>query len=240
MSRSIKLYIFLCSLFCTIVITGNLIFQKFVTINILSLEFELSVGVLLYPITFLISDLTAEFYGNRYANHMIKTSVLCSFIVMGLIMISDYLPATNWSNIDDVSFHKMFSVYGVASVASIVATFFAQLLDVKIYLYLKNLTTSKHLWFRNNLSTILAQVLDTTLVLTILCFAGILSWENYYTIASNSLVFKVIASLACTPFCYLGYYLIKKFVVKEGDSLNSVSVKINKDLHQNQELGYIE
>ena len=107
MSRSIKLYSFLCSLFCTIVITGNLIFQKFVTINILSLEFELSVGVLLYQITFLISDLTAEFYGNRYANHMIKTSVLCSFIVMGLIMISDYLPATNWSNIDDVSFHKM-------------------------------------------------------------------------------------------------------------------------------------
>ena len=79
MDRSVKLYIFLCSLFCTIVITGNLIFQKFVTVNILSLEFELSVGVLLYPVTFLISDLTAEFYGNQHANHMIKMSVLCKF-----------------------------------------------------------------------------------------------------------------------------------------------------------------
>ena len=95
MDRSVKLYIFLCSLFCTIVITGNLIFQKFVTVNILSLEFELSVGVLLYPVTFLISDLTAEFYGNQHANHMIKMSVLCSLIVMGLIMIGDYFPATS-------------------------------------------------------------------------------------------------------------------------------------------------
>ena len=222
MSRSIKLYIFLCSLFCTIVITGNLIFQKFIIVNILSLEFELSVGVLLYPVTFLISDLTAEFYGNRYANHMIKTSVLCSFIVMGLIMISDYLPATNWSNIDDVSFHKMFSVYGVASVASIVATFFSQLLDVKIYLYLKNLTTSKHLWFRNNLSTILAQLLDTTLVVTIICFADILSWDNYYKIALNSILFKVIAALADTPFCYIGYYLIKRFLAKDEESLKKI------------------
>jgi hypothetical protein len=80
MDKSVKLYIFFCSLFCTVVITGNLIFQKFVTVNILSLEFELSVGVLLYPVTFLISDLTAEFYGNKYANHMIKMSVLCSFM----------------------------------------------------------------------------------------------------------------------------------------------------------------
>ncbi len=213
MDRSVKLYIFLCSLFCTIVITGNLIFQKFVTVNILSLEFELSVGVLLYPVTFLISDLTAEFYGNQHANHMIKMSVLCSLIVMGLIMIGDYFPATSWSNIDDASFHKMFSVYGIASVASIVATFFAQVVDVQIYCYLKTLTKSKHLWLRNNLSTILAQILDTIVVLTILCFADILSWDNYYKIAANSLVFKIIAALADTPFCYLGYYLIKKFVV---------------------------
>lgn len=164
MDKSVKLYIFFCSLFCTVVITGNLIFQKFVTVNILSLEFELSVGVLLYPVTFLISDLTAEFYGNKYANHMIKMSVLCSFIVMGLIMIGDYFPATFWSNVDDSSFHKMFSVYGIASIASVVATFFAQLLDVKVYSYLKTLTDSKHLWLRNNLSTILAQILDTILV----------------------------------------------------------------------------
>jgi uncharacterized integral membrane protein (TIGR00697 family) len=222
MSRSIKLYIFLCSLFCTIVITGNLIFQKFIIVNILSLEFELSVGVLLYPITFLISDLTAEFYGNKYTNHMIKISVLCSFIVMGLIMIGDYFPATSWSNIDDYSFHEMFSGYGIASFASIIASFFAQLLDVKIYTYLKSLTKSKHLWLRNNLSTILAQLLDTILVVTIICFADILSWDNYYKIALNSILFKVIAALADTPFCYLGYYLIKKFLAKDEESLKKI------------------
>ncbi len=217
MDRSLKLYIFFCSLFCTIVITGNLIFQKFVTVNILSLEFELSVGVLLYPVTFLISDLTAEFYGNIHANHMIKISVLCSFVVMGLIMIADFFPATSWSSINDDSFHKMFSVYGIASIASIFATFFGQLLDVQIYSYLKVLTKSKHLWLRNNLSTIIAQVLDTIIVLTILCLADILSWEYYYKIMINSIIFKIIAALADTPFCYLGHYLIKEFVIKKED-----------------------
>jgi nanoRNase/pAp phosphatase (c-di-AMP/oligoRNAs hydrolase) len=69
-------------------------------------------------------------------------------------------------------------------------------LDVKVYSYLKTLTDSKHLWLRNNLSTILAQILDTILVLTILCLAGILAWENYYKVATNSIVFKVIAALA--------------------------------------------
>jgi uncharacterized integral membrane protein (TIGR00697 family) len=214
MDRPLKLYMFFCSLFCTVVITGNLIFQKFVTINILSLEFELSVGVLLYPVTFLISDLTAEFYGTKRANHMIKVSVLCSLVVMVLVMIGDYFPATSWSNIDNDSFHKMFSVYGIASIASIVATFFAQVMDVQIYSYLKTLTKSKHLWLRNNFSTILAQILDTILVLTILCITDILSWENYYKIAANSIIFKVIAALADTPFCYLGYYIIKKLIME--------------------------
>jgi len=213
MERSIKLYVLLCSLFCTIIVTGNLIFQKFVIINLLALEFELSVGVLLYPATFLISDLVTEFYGNKYANAMIKTSVLCSLVVMGLIMTGDYFPATSWSNIDDDHFHKMFSVYIVASLGSIIATFFAQVLDVQIFSYLKALTNSKHLWLRNNLSTIIAQIIDTILVLTILCFAEILAWENYSIIAGNSLAFKVIASLAATPFCYLGYYWIKRCVM---------------------------
>jgi uncharacterized integral membrane protein (TIGR00697 family) len=108
----------------------------------------------------------------------------------------------------------MFSVYGIASIALVVATFFAQLLDVKVYSYLKTLTDSKHLWLRNNLSTILAQILDTILVLTILCLANILAWENYYKVATNSIVFKVIAALADTPFCYLGHYLIRKFIIK--------------------------
>lgn len=214
MDRSAKLYIFFCSLFCTIVITGNLIFQKFVTINILFLKFELSVGVLLYPVTFLISDLVTEFYGKNYAGHMIKMSVICSFIVMGLIMVGDYFPATSWSKIDDKSFHRMFGVYGIASISSIIATFFSQMIDVQIFSYLKKLTRSRHLWIRNNVSTIIGQLIDTILVLTILCIAQILSWENYFQIASSSIAFKLIAALSDTPFCYLGHHLIKKFLEK--------------------------
>jgi len=59
-------------------------------------------------------------------------------------------------------------------------------------------------------------------VVTIICFADILSWDNYYKIALNSILFKVIAALADTPFCYLGYYLIKKFLAKDEESLKKI------------------
>jgi len=217
MDKSVKLYIFFCSLFCTIIITGNLIFQKFITVNILFIEFELSVGVLLYPATFLISDLVTEFYGKDRAGYMIKMSVICSFIVMGLVMIGDFFPATSWSKIDDESFHRMFGVYGIATISSIVATFFAQMIDVQIFSYLKKLTKSRHLWIRNNVSTIIGQILDTILVLSILCAAHILSWEHYFQMASSSIAFKLIAALADTPFCYLGHSFITKFLGKDAE-----------------------
>lgn len=215
MSKSVSLYVFFCTLFCTIIVAGNLLFQKFIILEFLSLKFELSVGVLFYPATFLISDLVTEFYGVKNANFMLKLSVLCSITVLGLILIGDSFSATSWSNINDKDFHRVFSVYGIASIGSIIATFFAQVLDVWIFSRLKILTSSKHLWLRNNVSTILGQILDTTLVLAVLCFSQILSWEHYYFIAVNSIAFKIIAALADTPFCYAGHYLIEKYLGSE-------------------------
>ena len=210
MTGSLKLYIVFCSIFCTIIITGNLIFQKFVTLYVFSHKLEVSVGVLLYPVTFLISDLVTEFYGQQKAKFMINVAVLCSLIVLILIWISDYLSATEWSKIDDNLFHVVFNSYGIAAIASIVANYLGQVCDIKVFAYFKELTQGKHLWLRNNVSTILGQLIDSLTVISILCFFEIIPWEQFLIVILSSFTVKLLAALADTPFCYLGHYLISK------------------------------
>jgi len=216
MTKSDKPYFTLGCIFCTTVVTGNLIFQKFISINIpFSITLDVSVGVLLYPVTFLISDLLTEFYGKQKAKFVIQTTVLTSFIVMLLLFISIKLPAVSWSPLSDSEFKKTFNVYGLGSLASIIAIYIGQLTDIIIFSWLKSLTNSKHLWLRNNVSTIIAQFIDTSTVLIILCSFNIIDWQYFYSVFISSLIFKIIAALLDTPFCYLGHYLIHKIINKK-------------------------
>lgn len=212
-----KIYFTLGALFCVIVVTGNLIFQKFVTVSLSSqITFELSVGVLLYPITFLLTDITTEIYGKEAAKHVVISATICSFLVMFLIFIADLLPATDWSKVDNQTFSRVFSVYGVGALASLIASFIAQMVDVNIYSWLKNKTKGRHLWLRNNVSTIIAQLVDTFCVILFLCCANLIPWDKFASIISYSFSFKVIAAIFDTPFCYLGCYFLKsKFILKE-------------------------
>ncbi|MSO13850.1 queuosine precursor transporter [Candidatus Aquarickettsia rohweri] len=216
MTKSDKLYFALGCIFCTTVVTGNLIFQKFISINIpFIITLDISVGVLLYPVTFLISDLLTEFYGKQKAKFVIQITVLTSLIVMLLLFISIKLPAVSWSPLSDPEFKKTFNVYGLGSLASIIAIYIGQLTDIIIFSWLKSLTHSKHLWLRNNVSTIIAQFIDTSTVLIILCFFNIIDWQYFYSVFISSLIFKIIAALLDTPFCYLGHYLIHKLINKK-------------------------
>jgi uncharacterized integral membrane protein (TIGR00697 family) len=210
MTNSLKLYVIFCSIFCTIIVTANLIFQKFVSISLFGNVLEISVGVMLYPITFLISDFVTEFYGKESARFMVNIAILCSFIVFILILVSDYCSATEWSMIDDAIFHKVFNVYGIGAIASIIANYLGQLVDIYFFSYLKLLTDGKYLWLRNNVSTILGQLVDTVVVISILCVFEIIPQEQFFIISLSSLSFKILAALADTPLCYLGYYLIRK------------------------------
>jgi uncharacterized integral membrane protein (TIGR00697 family) len=127
-----KIYLILGCIFCTTVVTGNLIFQKFISLDIPYLPtLDISVGVLLYPITFLISDLLTEFYGKERAKFVVQVTVITSLIVMLLLYISIKLPAVHWSPISDIEFQKAFNVYGLGSLASIIAIYIGQTYKTK-------------------------------------------------------------------------------------------------------------
>ncbi len=208
-----RIYFFLGCMFCVVVIVGNIIFQKFIHISIPSiLDLEVSVGVLLYPITFLISDLLTEFYGKKRAKYVIQITIIISFLVMCLLYISVNLKAVDWSAINDEQFEKIFSVYNAGTLASIIAMYIGQIIDITIFSWLKAKTNGKYLWLRNNVSTIIAQFFDTVTVLSILCFFNILPLSQLSNIFISSFIFKIIAAIIDTPFCYLGHFIVNSII----------------------------
>lgn len=211
------IYLYLGALFITSLVVSNLIFQKFfywkpfgdVTLFGAPL-FELSVGILPYPITFLITDLISEIFGKKKANQIVTAGIFASLFSMGIILLADKVPALTASPINNKEFSKIFALSPVAVLASMLAYLLAQYVDVAIYHFWKKRTKGKHLWLRNNFSTFLSQFLDTLTVVLLLCFFGVLPWHLFYGLVISSFIFKLIIAFIDTPLLYLFVYMLRK------------------------------
>ena len=211
-----KLYFFLSSIFITALVVSNLIFQKFFSWYPFNFEvfgiklFELSVGVLPYPVTFLITDIVSEIFGKRKANQVVVMGILASIFSIGLLILGDVLPASSTSPIDDKTFNLVFSASPLAVLASMSAYLIAQFLDIRIYHFWKQLTKGKYLWLRNNFSTFSSQIIDSTTVIALLCIFDILAWDLFLGLVLSSITFKILVAITDTPLLYLLVGLIRK------------------------------
>jgi len=212
-----RIYTFLCALFVVIIVIGNLIYQKFVTLPLFSLHaLEVSVGVLLYPLTYLLTDLISEFYGKERAGFCVRLGILMNIIAVSIIFAMDHLEATDWSLIDSHTFHKVFGMYGIAFAGSTVACYISQTIDIRLYLWIKKLTNGRHLWLRNNISTATSLLVDTFIVINFMCFFGAIPWERMIAIVSNSYTFKLFFTIAATPIFYLCVAIIRRLLKAPG------------------------
>lgn len=223
-----RIYLYLGALFITSLVVSNLIFQKFfywnpfgdVTVFGVSL-FEISVGVLPYPITFLITDLISEIFGKKKANQIVTAGIFASFFSMGIILVADFAPAIPSSPINDEIFSKVFALSPLAVLASMIAYLCAQYVDIAIYHFWKRLTNGKQLWLRNNFSTFLSQFIDTFTVVGLLCVFRVLPWELFFGLVVSGFLFKVFIAFLDTPFLYFFVYLLRKrFGLKTGEEIN--------------------
>lgn len=210
MNRYHKIYTGLCVVFCTLIILGNLTYQKFVSLSIPMVHtFELSVGAILYPLTFLMSDLIAEFYGKERAKFCVRFALAMNAMVALILMLMNALPATSWSKIDDITFQHMFGFYTVAFLGSMIACYVAQAVDISLYLFIKERTKGKYLWLRNNVSTACSLLVDTCIVITILTVFNVLPKDQWQNLIINSYSWKLFFTIMSTPLFYLGVQLIK-------------------------------
>lgn len=221
-----NIYLLLASLFITSLVVSNLIFQKFfywypLDIKLLGNSlFELSVGILPYPITFLITDLISEIYGKKRANQVVITGIFASFFSMGILLIANEVPAIENSPIDDETFNQVFALSPIAALASMIAYLLAQFVDIRIYHFWKNLTQGKMLWLRNNFSTFSSQLIDTSLVVGLLSVFGVLEWKLFWGLVISGFLFKIIIAALDTPLLYLFVGIFRKtFDLKHTDEI---------------------
>lgn len=210
-------YLILAALFITSLVTSNLIFQKFFHWNPFGLyEFELSVGIIAYPVTFLVTDIISEIYGRKRANRVVRAGIFASAFALLIVVVSTEAPATDWSPINDETFKNVFGFTFIAVGASLAAYLLAQFLDVQIFHYWKRVTKGKHLWLRNNFSTFSSQLVDTGTVLLLLCSFGVIDWSLFWILLVNGYLFKVMFALFDTPIVYAIVYFMRKHFGLEG------------------------
>ena len=220
--KAIGLYLLLGTLFVAFLITCNLIANKFISIPVFfrSEPLIVSAGILPYPVTFLITDLLSEFFGHKKSTWVVLCGLLASLLILGLLKFASAFPAWENSPVNDHYFDTVFGNSRRVIAASMAAYLCAQLVDVKLYDFWKKITKGRYLWIRNNGSTILSQLLDTSLVVLVL-FWGTTQQGNIGALVLDGWLFKLLMAIIDTPIIYLLVFLIRKyFRLKPGEELN--------------------
>jgi queuosine precursor transporter len=194
--------------------------------------FAVAVGVLPYPLTFLCTDLISEFYGRRRANFVVWVGLILNLWVMLILWVGGALPGfetidptTGLPQVDQAGnlpvFFQIRTLAFGAVTASMIAYLAAQFVDVYVFHFWKRLTRGRHLWLRNNASTLVSQLVDTVAVILV---------THYYAHAlplppqgrslalhlslfiATGYAFKFVAALLDTPVIYLAVWLLKDYL----------------------------
>ena len=203
-----QLYIVLVGIFIASLITCNLIANKFVTVDLGFKVFIVSAGILPYPLTFLVTDLISEIYGQKRANLVVFSGFIASMFVLLFLWLGGQFNAIPSSIVGDETYNSVFQNAWRIIAASMIAYLFAQFVDVRIFHFWKKLTNGKHLWLRNNGSTVASQLIDTTLVVCIL-FLGVWNGDQIFQAIIDGWLFKMLMAFIDTPIIYGIVYLLK-------------------------------
>ena len=191
---------------------------------------QLAVGVLPYPLTFLCTDLISELYGRRRANFVVWVGFTLNFFILGCLWLGNALPPVApesqppWQVIEVSEqlalpngqtlsgqielFHLIYACTSGAVFASMMAYIAAQFCDVQLFHFFKRLTRGRHLWLRNNFSTLTSQLVDSVMVITVTFgaafLAGAITLAGLFQLIASNYAFKMLVALADTlPFYYL-------------------------------------
>ncbi len=193
-------------IFATLTVVANLVCRKLVVVG----NFIVPAGVIIYSSTFLVTDIISEIYGKEKG----KRAVICGLLA-NIVMLISVLTVLMWTPADipgnlDVAkaFGTVFSLTPRIVFASIVAYFISQMHDVYAFHFWKVKTHGRHLWLRNNASTIVSQAIDTTVFIT-LAFYGVVPNEVLFSMILGQYLIKVIIALLDTPFMYMATAVFK-------------------------------
>ncbi|WP_263081342.1 queuosine precursor transporter [Endozoicomonas sp. Mp262] len=161
-------------------------------------DYTVPAGVLAYAITFACTDIIGEVYGERNARTMVLAGFIAMLAVAALVELAVvWKPAPFWDNQN--MFEQVLNSNSRIILGSLAAYICSQMLDIWIFGQLRHVTNSKHLWLRNNLSSVSAQLVDSIVFVSI-AYYGKLPIQD---IIIGQWMAKIIISLIDTPFVYI-------------------------------------
>ncbi|MGK7391595.1 MAG: queuosine precursor transporter [Candidatus Cyclobacteriaceae bacterium M2_1C_046] len=250
-----NVYIILCGIFITNAILAELIGVKIfsleqtlgfdpVNLNVFgyTLDFNLTAGVLIWPVVFITTDIINEYFGKpgvKRISFITAGLIVYSFIIISMVI--NVTPAQFWLDINstdsagqpfniDYAFNTVYGQGLGIIIGSITAFLIGQLLDVFIFHRLKRITGTKFIWLRATGSTLVSQLVDSFLVLTIAFYLfGNWTFLQVASVAIINYTYKFVIAIILTPLIYLGHYLIDRYLGKEyADSIAEQATRKSK------------
>lgn len=227
-SKLNKIFIFLTGIFITNAIVAEILGTKIFDISIFK-DFSLSVGVLIWPVVFITTDIINEYFGKKGVKRISYFTILLISYVFIIIFLSTKLtPNTYWLNINQLdnngnafdinyAYNTIFLQSTGIIVGSIFAFLIAQILDVYVFQNLKRLTGGKFIWLRATGSTLISQLIDSFVVLMIAFYflapEG-KSWSisQVINVGIDNYTFKFFVAIMITPLIYLAHYIIDRYL----------------------------
>ncbi|HKK52633.1 MAG TPA: queuosine precursor transporter [Myxococcota bacterium] len=233
-ARRERVYLVLAGLFLGSMTMLNILgISRFIDLSFeiggVEIPMPLAIGVLPYPITFLCTDFISELYGQRRASFLVWVGLLLNLWVVAFLWLGGVMPpapaidpATGLPPVEayDFAFYRIRFLTMGAVAASMIAYLSAQLCDVFLFHFWKRLTRGRHLWLRNNGSTMVSQLVDTFAVITITHFyarglpvdpeAPI--WPQLGVYIASGYVFKLLVALLDTGPFYLGVHYLGRYL----------------------------
>lgn len=204
------------------------------------LDLNMSVGILIWPFVFILSDIINEYFGKSGVQ---RISILAAIMVLYcsvIIYISTKLPpAAFWQELNGVDAHgqkldinyayTLIFTQGIAIIAgSITAFLLSQFVDAYTFHWIRRITGHKKLWLRATGSTVVSQLIDSYVILTVAFYImGKWSFVQVLQVGTMQYLYKVSFAILLTPLIYLFHYIIDTFL---GDQkAEEVIEKTNKE-----------
>jgi uncharacterized integral membrane protein (TIGR00697 family) len=203
-------------IFVGLVVMAQILANKIVLFG----TFALPAGVIVYATGFFVTDILCEFYGKRKALEAVWGGFFASVLLVIAVEIAiAWPPAPFWSGQE--AFQSTLQLTGRIVLGSLVAYIISQNWDVYVFHKLKEKTAGKHLWLRNNVSTMTSQALDTVIFIT-LAFYGVLP---VVPLIVGQYIVKLIIAAMDTPFLYSMRWIRGRFETAKEEEPNCVGMR---------------
>jgi len=210
------LFSVLLATFVTCLVVGDIIGGKLIETTIAGHPFTITVGMIPFPVTFLLTDLLNEFYGKRVARLVTWIGLAMALLSYSFIFVAAAIPistltrAADWTGVTEEAFLRVFLGSQRMILASMTAYVIAQLTDISIFHVLKRMTGQRLLWLRASGSTVVSQLIDT-ITITFVAWTGLLRFEKIVEMIFSAYILKVAIAVGLTPLIYAGHALIERW-----------------------------